>query len=408
MPVTIKTASHGAKTVSMAPYFLAISAQSLYDQGQHRDAKHEHLLQSSFPNQLFERRNTYASPNGFVYSAIKAYNVHHHLTIRPEDIWFAILAQFNCWLNKAAEDVRKQFVAHEGKKELTIVYNDATRYTVDFGDFAKQMSRKVEENVVDKELREWMMPGFSTTTDTDTVVASVYMMGALQAFFGFTCQTECGIPSVTLMGVKSDWEILLQKLEKLVSFGKEPAHFATLLKPICERFVECFDAPQSAKVKEFWSRIVSEVSEESGQSFYKGWITAFCFWDKDGNNLYDKALDNRGSRPDAVEYEGDLFEDEGYGFEYEVGYPQETLELDGVRYHAIDSGDVPPGTASVPVKLIDNGLDGKFFETSLVAGSVGMQFTASGGNGTEGLDSVQPLSGWWMFIDREVENDGGC
>ncbi|KAI4284401.1 MAG: hypothetical protein L6R38_001454 [Xanthoria sp. 2 TBL-2021] len=138
-----------------------------------------------------------------------------------------------CWLNKAVEDIRKQFVAHDEKEELTIVYDDTTRFTVNFGDFAKQMTEKIEENVVDPELRKWMMPNLSTTTETDTVVASVLMMDALQVLFESSGMTLCGIPSVTLMGVKSDWEDLLDKLEKLATFG---------LEPICQRFVDYFDA----------------------------------------------------------------------------------------------------------------------------------------------------------------------
>ncbi|KAL8991677.1 MAG: hypothetical protein Q9169_007755, partial [Polycauliona sp. 2 TL-2023] len=126
-----------------------------------------------------------------------------------------------------------------------------------------------------------------------------------------------------------------------------------LLKPVCRRFVTCFDAPESAEVKNFWSHIVSDVSHESGLKLYKGWITAFCFWDLHGENLHEK-----------------VFED-----------ADETLELDGVRYHHVHSTDVPPGFASVPVKLVDGGLDGKIFETSLVAGSVGLEVTASGDNG---------------------------
>lgn len=42
------------------------------------------------------------------------------------------------------------------------------------------MSFQIEKNVVDKELREWIMPAFSTTTEHDVVVASVLLMGVVQ------------------------------------------------------------------------------------------------------------------------------------------------------------------------------------------------------------------------------------
>lgn len=133
---------------------------------------------------------------------------HHHLTIRPDHVWSAILSHFGCWLNKAAEDVRKMFLAHEKKKGLIIYTDAASRLTVDFDDFSKQMIEMFAENIVDPGLREWMLSRSSTRTETDTVVASVLTMGALQPFFSYDCSTtSCGIPSVTLMGVRSDWEI---------------------------------------------------------------------------------------------------------------------------------------------------------------------------------------------------------
>lgn len=79
--------------------------------------------------------------------------------------------------------------------------------------------------------------------------------------------------------------------------------------------------------------------------------------------------------------------------------------MDGIRYDPIDSRDVPPEFASVPVKLIDNGFDGKVSKISLVAGSVGMELTASGHSGDVALASMQPVSGWWLFIDKKETRD---
>ena len=94
------------------------------------------------------------SANGFVHGAILAYNEHHHLHIRPEDIWFAIISQLSFFINAHAEELRHTFVAHEGKKELKVRFESGNRYSVDFGLFAQLMSRLIEENVVDPELRE--------------------------------------------------------------------------------------------------------------------------------------------------------------------------------------------------------------------------------------------------------------
>lgn len=65
----------------------------------------------------------------------------------------------------------------------------------------------------------------------------------------------------------------------------------------------------------------------------------------------------------------------------------------------VETEDVPAGWASVPVILDDNG---HITNAIMVAGSIGMQVSSSGkelhsGNGEVGIDTIQPLSGWWMY-----------
>lgn len=67
--------------------------------------------------------------------------------------------------------------------------------------FAQMMTRKMQDNVLDAGWKEWIMPNFTTTTDTDKVVASVMFMGTIRKHFGYIERTGCGIPTVTLMYV---------------------------------------------------------------------------------------------------------------------------------------------------------------------------------------------------------------
>ena len=109
------------------------------------------------------------------------------------------------------------------------------------------MTQQIEENINYPELREWMMPSFTTSTNTDTIITSILMMGALQPLFSFSCMTCRRIPSVTLLGERSDCQKLLAKLEKLQTFGTEPALFAELLRPVLSRFLRAL-ITQLAKV----------------------------------------------------------------------------------------------------------------------------------------------------------------
>ena len=248
------------------------------------------------------------------------------------------------------------FVAHEGQKELTVT-TAGNIYTVDLGRLAVTMTEEIEKNVIDPELRAWMLPDFTTTTASDTVVAAILMMGSMQKYFSYSMCLLCGLPSVTLLGEREDWVKLLKRVAKIPTFGKEPAKFASLLEPVLKRFVASFDEPTSPQLREFWNQCAHHVGGGSGPTYLSGWATAFCFWDEEG-----KCLDNPQRDGNAV--------------------------LDGVEFHIVDTDKIPAGYSSVPVKLNDNGRE---YDTNMLAGMVGIHA------GSEGLDTIQPVSGWWMY-----------
>jgi len=231
-----------------------------------------------------------AKPNGLVHTILAAYNQHHALVLRPDDIWLCILTQFNLFVNGEgrAEQLRSVFVAHEGKKEL-VVQGGGDRYSADYGDMAKQMTKVIEENVVDPSLRTWIIPSFTTTTDTDVVVASVVMMATLQTYFSYRFCLICGLPHVTLLGEKDDWEQIVRRIEKLKEYGPETTAWYRLLKPVVTRFARAFDdgVTDSADNHDFWNRVAHWQSMGSGPTYLSGWITAFCVFSDEGKWLGD-------------------------------------------------------------------------------------------------------------------------
>ena len=266
MPVTTYPAHHDAEGASFQTNTTSLDVLQRCSATEHNKAKQ--LIQSSFLPHDFPH-SIVGQPNGFVNAAIQAYNQHLHLSIRPEDVWISILAQFSHFVNANAEELRSKFVAHEGQKELVIV-DVGTIHTYDFGIFATRMTAELEKNVLDQDLRRWIMPSFTTTTYTDQVVAAVVMMGTLQKYFTYGCCLLCGLPSVTLLGERSDWESILMRLEKLPSFGEEARQWYELLKPVITRFVKTFDEPDTEETKDFWQRIVHRFGGGSGPRYYSG------------------------------------------------------------------------------------------------------------------------------------------
>lgn len=368
---------------------LAESSQDLFAKSCASEArKSKRLLRSFFSVPEAALTTVSPSTNGLVKGIFEAYSGHHHLILRPEDIWFAILSQFSFYVNAHAEELRSLFVAHKDKKELT-VEGLGSIDTADVGEMAKDLTYEMEKHIVDESLRKWIMPSFSTTTATDLVTASVLMMGTMQAYFEFTMRTCCGIPSITLLGKKEDWVDIRRRLEKLATFGEECKLFGGLLIPVLDHLIRCFDSVDDPAVHDFWNKVCNHQRMGSGSDRLSGWITAFCFWDVKGKMLYWKKGGNKSEYSYVEVLDAHLF--------------------DASSYHSINIDQIPSGTVSVPVKFDDNGT---VYHTRMVAGSVGMRWTKSGraldktgednnriqdNESCAVVDTLQPVSGWWMY-----------
>lgn len=346
------------------------------------------LLESSFSPSLLHKSHISSSPNGFVYSAYIAYSKHHHLTIRPDDVWFAILSQFGFYVKKNSEKLRDLMVSHQGTKEITTVDGSGSS---SYGDLAQLMSLAIGSDIKDPKLLEWAMPLFSTTTNNDRAVASVLFMGAMQKYYKFQMMLMCGLPSVTLLGKIEDWQEIFDRIDYLRQFGDQPSEFADMLRPILRHMILSFTHPTSKEVMTFWNTIATRVPLGSGgDSAISGWIAAFCFWDEKG--------------------------------EVESRRPWNTV-LDGEKYPSIPVDRIPAGSASVPVAVTKNE---KIVQCTMVAGSVGIQasslaqlevpaevmpsrFTDDEGPLSKldiyGLQAIQPVSGWWIFEKNIAEGD---
>lgn len=392
MPVKIRPARHAAN-IQTWPAGVKDAAQFL--ETIRGVTGVESLMQSSFQN-LQDGPSIISHGNGFVHTAVRAYSKHLHLVIRPEDVWFAILTQLSIYISEHAEELRGSFVSHDGQKNLKIVEQVAYQHA-DFGEMSNKMAALIQENLVDPTLRAWIQPDFTTTTKEDVTVSSMIMMGVLQKYFTYTFSLVCGLPSVTLLGEKEDWESILRRLDRIQNLGEEPGKWYSILVPVITHFVKSFDTPDHPDTIDFWQKIAHYSGGGSGPTYLSGWITAFCFWDKMGTCMYKREEFTTGL--DSVS----MFDING----------RETprLFLSGVPYHRIDSSDIPPGYVSVPVTVQEGDNE---YKATIIAGSVGMKITSSGDPGVVpphlrkgsifkrnkrliGMDTVQPVTGWFIF-----------
>lgn len=152
--------------------------------------------------------------------------------------------------------------------------------------------------------------------------------------------------------------------------------------------IASFDRPDSQQVKDFWLRAYHSAGQDgSGRSrqTFSGWITAFCFWDEDGDLI------------DSISDEEIRWRECG------ITVDRKRLILDGTEYPLIYPNEILKGVVSVPVDVQDfhTGLEHK---TSMIAGSVAMTVSAAGSG--KDLTTVQSRSGWCMLQDSVKKMPG--
>ncbi|KAL7626953.1 hypothetical protein AAE478_003728 [Parahypoxylon ruwenzoriense] len=368
MPVTVRPSDHGSRFWAGRRYRQASSPDillhyTLTDDSRTSPPRARQLVQTSFEG-LERADNVFATKNGFVHACVDAYNEHHCLVIRPEDVWFAVLTQLSAYINAHSEELRKRFCGHEGQQDLHI---EVDLDGADHGRMAFAMTKIMQEHMRDEGLQQWTLPAFTTTTKVDQAVASFIFMGTMQKYFTYSWGTRCGIPSVTLLGEESDWVKICERAERLATFGSEPSRWLRSLRPVLEGFLASFRDPECERVRRFWRSICDEhVPNGSGSTTYSGWITSFCFWDESGRCLH-------GPKP---------------GQEVRLTRSQ-----------------LPSGFTKVPVTLLRDGVE---IPTEIVAGSMAIRAFRSkesivhAGDKSQvqrdsGNDTIQPEVGWIMY-----------
>lgn len=192
------------------------------------------------------------------------------------------MAQLSCYINTHAEELCSYFVAH-GEKNNPEVDGIGSIGTVNSGAFAERLAARISDNVVDPELPSWFLLFFSTPTDSDSVMRAVLFMGATQSYFSYNFILAFGFPTFTLLGELSDWKDIRNRLDnQILTLSEELQKFRLMRVPILDNFILSFEQLQSIPVKEFWDAIATIKPRGSGADSLLGWITAFCYWDKEG------------------------------------------------------------------------------------------------------------------------------
>jgi hypothetical protein len=244
---------------------------------------------------ISQSRGIYASHDSFVRGAIDASATHQHLVIQPQDVWLTILEQISSYMRnyKDDKDVSGIWDSLVGNPDAT-----SAMYPLMIDSMDGWMGIQFHQRDKTNWLLDWVRPNVGTlpksrmlrnATDEDMIAKALMMASSTKAtnqeLQAFPC--ENGIPSISLLGTKEDWKAISEKLEPLIKakFGKQPAIYGAILRPILSRFIETFDKPDHIGIRQFWSDIVTLTPKQKlcrTTDLVTGWINAFHYWDAAG------------------------------------------------------------------------------------------------------------------------------
>jgi hypothetical protein len=150
-----------------------------------------------------------------------------------------------------------------------------------------------------------------------------------------------------------------------------------LLTKATRAMVQSFDSPESQATKDFWLHACHSGGQDrscNDTETISGWLSAFCFWDKDGRRIPE------------IHKDTELREDRSTPFA-----DRKKLALNDIKYPVIARSAIPISVLSVPVTVFQGTETQLEHQTSMIAGSVAMTATTVGDQ-----TAFQPRSGWWM------------
>lgn len=221
--------------------------------------------------------------NPFVKMCLIAYSQHRPIAITPDLLWHYIRQAVAEHVNKNSEELRSVFVKHKRKTALNVCRKDFIRtQNNNWSSVFHEFRQLIEANLKDSAkpvICEW----FTTTTQTLYDISCIALMDVVQTYFDYTLCTECGIPSVSLLGELSDWIKLSEATENLLNMfqglpkGLDLEWWKCGLKPVLENLVRCYQYPDEPSLQDWMARIF-KYNREHGSgaiAYVTGWINVF-------------------------------------------------------------------------------------------------------------------------------------
>jgi len=227
----------------------------------------------------------FSGGSGFLAACLTAFAQHLPLELSPDHVWAVLSYAFAKHVDTHAEELRKNFVQHEGKKRLLVEVDD---FVMCGGDLDKgtpaaewesrvfpDFSRQIKEHIGEK-AHATIASDFTTTTKTARAAHEITLMSAMKNFFSYGMSTRCGIPRITLLGSEADWAALRSRAESLGNLMTQGIRNAWMpyLLPVLDEFVQSYKGNVNHG---FWQSMVKlrGTSGSGAYDFISGWLQIF-------------------------------------------------------------------------------------------------------------------------------------
>ena len=171
-----------------------------------------------------------------------AYVLHLPLILTPDIIWYCISSATATHINLNSEELRNKFVDHEGKKTIQIrrddfVFGSKTNpWHEVIDEFTQKINAMTKNGIADK-----LVANFSTTTKESRVVSEIVLMDAMQKYFEYELDSECGIPEIRITGEKEDWMNLKSKANQIAELIPNFSFWIESFNEILQHFLDVYD-----------------------------------------------------------------------------------------------------------------------------------------------------------------------
>ena len=211
----------------------------------------------------------------------RSYVNHMPVSVNPDILWMLIVQGFSRHIDQNAEKLRHKFVDFDGKKALVVNGDELKIQEITKEGWErtfKEFVEKIKENAGDRMIK-LMTPSFSTTTPTIQVSSQIAIMSCFKNYFKYIrLYGGCGFPYINLEGTLNDYELLKNKVEKLMGYDIDD--WIKELVIIMDKIIET----KKGKIDvDFWKNMIinKETTEPRGSGALRkinnidGWLLNF-------------------------------------------------------------------------------------------------------------------------------------